>query len=265
MSNKFIILSNSRTGSTWLTTALNQVEDISTDFEIKIPPIYYTKLPNHYLMEGEFSANFWNAMPQNRVNGSKLVLDPKPHDASLIKVLLDHLKPDVKIIFLKRCLAEQTISQMKNGITNKLRLDKNRAENQITKRLELETQRLSNVKSREIELNDNNINFFFKSLYTRLANDLLLKGYLGQGRHQFLEIDYSEIRQKFGEMCEFLGSNANDISNIEDFTITEKVNKQPSNVEHLLKSFAQQTNSLRSQMLGQGEINMSTIHSLYKT
>ena len=265
MSSKFIILSNSRTGSTWLTTALNQVEDISTDFEIKIPPINYTKLPNHYLMEGEFSATFWNAIPQNRVIGSKLVLDPKPHDAGLIKVLLEHLKPDVNIIFLKRCLAEQTISQMKNGMTNKLKLDKNREENQINKRLELETQRLMNVESREITLNNDSINFFFKSLYTRLANDLLLKGYLSQSGHQFLEIDYSEIRQKFGEICGFLGSNAPDIANIEDFTITEKVNKQPSPVEQLLKSFAQQTNSLRTQMLGQGEINMDTINSFYRT
>ena len=69
-------------------------------------------------MEGEFSANLERYTPM--VIGSKLVLDPKPHDASLIKVLLEHLKPDVNIIFLKRCLAEQTISQMKNGMTNKL-------------------------------------------------------------------------------------------------------------------------------------------------
>ena len=64
MSNKFIILSNSRTGSTWLTTALNQVEDISTDFEIKIPPINYTKLPNHYLMEVNLVLTFGMLYPK---------------------------------------------------------------------------------------------------------------------------------------------------------------------------------------------------------
>ena len=72
-----------------------------------------------------------------------------------MKVLLEHLKPDVNIIFLKRCLAEQTISADEEwNDEHRLRLDTNRAENQITNGWNSKPKDQSKrQESREIELN----------------------------------------------------------------------------------------------------------------
>lgn len=264
MMARFIIISNSRTGSTWLTTALNQVEDICTDYEIKIPPINYPKLPNHFLMEGNFKEIFWSSITENRVIGSKLVLDPKPHDQTLIDVLASNIDSDVKILFLTRCLAEQTISKMKSGHKNRFKATERHKPSKISQRLERETKALATVPSREIPLSNESIQIFTQAVHTRLANDLLLKSYLDQSSQEYMQVDYRDIDKNFGEICAFLGSHQRDIDSIRDFTITEKINRAENSTEMLFKAFAWQTNSLRARLLKQKNVDMRTIKSFYR-
>ena len=265
MSSRFIVMSNSRTGSTWLTTALNQVEDITTDFEIKIPPIAYPKLPNHFLMQGSFDEEFWPLVPSNLVRGSKLVLDPKPHDQSLLSTLKLHIPSDVKIVFLTRCLAEQTISKMKVGHKNRLKSGLTYQSNRISDRLLEESQALDHMPNREISLNLDSIRLFTSAVNIRLANDLLIRKYLGESEQAFVHIDYSNLKEKFTNLCAFLGSEIKNLPPIDKLAITEKVNRTESTVDTVLKAFAARANELREEIFKIDDVNFDVVRSFYNS
>lgn len=262
---RFIIIGNSRTGTTWLTTALNEIPDITTDYEVKIPPINYQKLPNHFILCPNFKENFYPKLPHTKVVGTKLVLDPKPHDESQFEYIRSCLDEEIKVIFLKRCLAEQTISQMKHGMVNILNTQKKHKKNNINARLQLESQRVAKIGDRTITLNEESINFFMKSILIRLANDLLIHKYLTEINHQFIVVDYSEIPEKFTTILRFINSAEGQFSDISDYAVTEKVNKEQSSIEIFLKAFAKEFNILRDQMLTSSSASFETIKLFYRT
>ena len=65
----FLIVSNVRTGSTWLQFMLGDLKDVETDFEVKIPPLGYEPAPIHKVIEStDFSfPDFFDSITVLRV------------------------------------------------------------------------------------------------------------------------------------------------------------------------------------------------------
>jgi hypothetical protein len=119
MENNFLTISNSRSGSSWLVTALGQLNDVYTDYEVKIPPLKYKKQDLHYLIEDDFKDTFFNTISKDGIIGSKMVLDIVSHTQEHLDYLLAKIPKNIKFIFLKRSLIDQVISEYKIGVINK--------------------------------------------------------------------------------------------------------------------------------------------------
>ena len=263
MSKHFIIIGNSRTGSTWLTTALNNVSGISTDFEVKIPPINYELLPNHHLLDKNFESLFWRRLPDDEILGTKLILDPKPH-YNLAEQIDLAISKNTKIIFLKRCLSAQTLSQLKYGMVNILDESVNQSSNKIMERLKIETERVQKMSPRDIKVSPQSVKLFMRSLMIRAANDLMIHNFLSNGPRAHLIVDYDEIHERFTDILQFVGHSCvkNNI-NLDDVSVTKKVNKELTSTERGFREFGLEFNILRDSFLKQQKVCQKTINNLY--
>jgi len=239
--NKFIILSNSRCGSTWLTTSLNGLKSVKTDYELKLPPLDYTKLPTHFILDKDFPNKFFKQNKNNslKAHGTKLVFDPKPLDESHFDLLKSIITPDIKIIHLTRSTAEQIISHMNFGMKNSLKTV-NIERNMLNSQLIADTVKNKTLVPRSWELNLNTMKFFAKNYNIRIGIDLFIRKLINELGCDFISVDYSNIADEFKNITKFVTSkNAPDVQ-IEKLSLTKKLHKnRTTNEKILIETFSE--------------------------
>jgi hypothetical protein len=109
LQTKFLIVSNARSGSTWLETMFGSLPDVAVDYEFKWKPKGYAPHPVHMVIPDEhFSCSdaLGKIGPDFPVVGSKLVLDPFEHTPDEYRAILRTIGADIHIIHLTRSLTE---------------------------------------------------------------------------------------------------------------------------------------------------------------
>jgi hypothetical protein len=111
--SKFLIVSNMRSGSTWLLTLLGALADVATDFEMKWN-VDYAPSPGHFILDersptvGEVLERLSDAAP---VAGSKVVLDPAALNAEEFRQFAARIGDDVRIVHLERSYRDIFLSR----------------------------------------------------------------------------------------------------------------------------------------------------------
>ena len=235
--NKFLIISNSRCGSTWLTSSLNELEDVCTDYEVKIPP--FPKKEMHILLDSNFPS-LWKLLEPNLCLGSKLVLETQAYSYKLVEYLRHHIDEKIKIIFLTRSLIDQSMSIFRFGSTNKLKNISKGSQNLMGSQLSLMTQDESVLRQQNIvTLDPIWLSKLYADVQNRMANDLLISEYLKTCQNEWMHVDYSHLDEYWPNLCSFIGSNTS--KSLSDVTVTSKVSSEFSSeelsVRNMLKPF----------------------------
>ena len=96
---RFLIVSNARTGSTWLETLLGALPDVAVDYEFKWRPDYQPHGVHLVIPDENFScrAGIDSISVSAPVVGSKLVLDPRSHGQKELLSLERTIEPVLNI------------------------------------------------------------------------------------------------------------------------------------------------------------------------
>ena len=244
---RFIVISNSRCGSTFLATALGRLEDVCVDYEIKIPPINYDLQKHHVLATNDFNDAFWHqlkGLKHCNTYGTKCVLDPVPPSEKLSKNLGSIISPNTKYIFLKRSIIEQIISQYKTGMIHK------KSDLQILESSSLE-QAVASSHDHDINAQVNFIEVvkrrFIDEALSRIETDEMIKRTLDSSGVNYIELDYQDISSSWNLVKTFLGSK--DESSIESCTITNVVNISKTSEEKQLINLYRSFDTFRDDLL----------------
>jgi hypothetical protein len=115
--SKFLIVSNMRSGSTWLQTLLGALPDVATDFEMKLN-VDYAPSPGHFIL-GERSLAVSELLERLSdsapVVGSKLVLDPAALNVEEFRRLAARIGDDVVIVHLERSYRDIFLSRRRGA------------------------------------------------------------------------------------------------------------------------------------------------------
>jgi len=117
----FLIISNGRTGSTWLLTSLDQIPDVTARHELKWPDGTPMRSDAQYVLGTETkirdAIDAVCSKQMRPVKGSKLVFNPYSyHDESVFAALADIIDEDVATILLKRRYIETWLSWKARGV-----------------------------------------------------------------------------------------------------------------------------------------------------
>jgi len=279
--NKFLILCNARSGSTWLSTTLGSLPDVFTEYEFKWKPLNKTPVPLHYILDQpkiQISTILDSIDNHHPVVGSRLVLGPRYHSPEDFNAIKSCICEDLKIIHIHRSYEDILFSwagpedrfikatgrSFKGKISEEILNDrtmnykKRNIEQRIIDNLKLitlkslaqDTDHFVKLKKKKInykqhlsnyenELADQALKkgkFFFpkggSSIYLRelLANDIWIKELAKT--HEYIRIDYVDIKDQFRKICSFIGSKASgkiceDV--LQKPVVSKVVNKKPKN------------------------------------
>ncbi len=199
---KFLIVSNMRSGSTYLQTALGALGDVATDFEIKWA-VAYPPAPGHILLD-ENSIPISDILDRldsdAPVAGSKLVLDP----IELTRMEFDGLKgklgPDVRVIHLVRRYRDVFLSR-RRGAYHRLGASARIGPHIKSAIVNADIGRAASswkpVSVSPLEC--------FTEVAIYLQNDAFLAQLAGAGS-MYLRLDYNEIAQRLAEVAAFVTS-----------------------------------------------------------
>lgn len=202
----FLIVGNGRSGSTWLTSALNQLPDVSADLELCWQPWFRTFTAAHRVIAS------WRvsvrALIENSVGtgneeivGSKLVLSAKLYGPIEIRDVVLAVDREVRIIHLTRTPAEVLVSYIKSQGQN-LQRDKATDRNYLVQTLERESTAAPPKPSHTF----NKYHAAFMLLAIRRNNSFLK---IFQRTHpHYLRVDYSEVAERWDEICNFVNTQA---------------------------------------------------------
>jgi len=117
----FLIISNGRTGSTWLLTSLDQIPDVTARHELKWPDGTPMRADAQFVLDRETkirdAIDTVCSRELRTVKGSKLVFNPYSyHDESVFAALADIIDEDVATILLKRRYIETWLSWKARGV-----------------------------------------------------------------------------------------------------------------------------------------------------
>jgi len=121
----FLIISNGRTGSTWLLTSLDQIPDVTARHELKWPDGTPMRSDAQYVLDpGENVRHAIDAVCAEKtrpVKGSKLVFNPYTfHGESVFAALSDNIDRGTATILLKRRYLETWLSWKARGVYHEL-------------------------------------------------------------------------------------------------------------------------------------------------
>lgn len=264
---EFLIISNGRTGSTWLQYSLDRLDNMILRKEIKWKiPGQPEDSTHSYLNKANFStANIFSDtdIPEEPTNklilGSKMVFDPDHFiSQSTFDKIDTRLPNELRLIFLKRTYKDcflswrargvchqvdaQVISELKNY--DRLFMDEAlKRERPLSRILHLTVRGQALEKYNDSpEVLPYPIEEMIDDLLIMFHNDVVAYDILSKKR-PFMTIDYSKIPNKFKETVEFAGGS---ITDAEADTILSKpsVKKLPTLAENIkpadpLESFSQ--------------------------
>lgn len=205
---RFLIVSNLRSGSTWLETMLGALPDVFTDFEFKWAPVYPPS-PIHYVLNAN-SPSVGTCLDGLRqepgmVIGSKLVLDPVPFTDQDKVALRGLFSPDLRIVHLTRNYGEVLISRMRGvahllnphgpAVEGQALAQTLRASTGAFQRACVPTPRTVSPEACRVELE------------RYLDNDLWAKS-LRDTCARYTLVDYRQIGSRFEDIARFVGSRA---------------------------------------------------------
>jgi hypothetical protein len=202
---KFLIMSNMRSGSTWLETMLGAMPDVFTDFEFKFATSYWPSA-GHYVLSEQSPAvtdileGMCSAAP---VVGSKFVFDTELTRLDLV-CLQEKLGLDVGIIHLTRSLRDVFLSR-RRGFHHQLNVIKTAAVGEHIKRAIVNAKPPSDALpggAHVVAKLD-----CFEELMGYIRNDASVM-LLRAGGQPYLHVGYEEVGTKLGEIVHFIDSAA---------------------------------------------------------
>ncbi|WP_105168797.1 hypothetical protein [Pseudoalteromonas sp. T1lg23B] len=238
--NKFLIISNGRSGSTWLETMLGQLSDVKVEYEFKWKPPYDPH-PLHIRVDSkDFSCKkaLESISPTAPIVGSKLVFDPRYHTDEELLELLETIDPEIKVIHLTRSYVEVFSSIMRGKPINILNDDVAVEEASIL---------LKTLKSNSLDdksESDNSPRTIDHGHCRRLMRNLLKNDLAVEKLRcrvtNFYSLDYSDIEAQFYALTQFIGSNCSqeDAMSVTKKPVTKKlptkdIGEIVSNIEEL--------------------------------
>lgn len=205
---KFLIVSNMRSGSTWLQGMLGSLPSVFSDYEFKWRPTYPAS-PVHWVINGP-ECNIARALdsmaPEASIVGSKLVLDPVHLSIQEFADLSKTLASDIRIIHLSRNYRQIFVSRHRgvghrpnpdrsSSISSLIisnTIDKSFAAFQIAEKV----RRPQEVMREEV----------LAELDTFISNDEWVASLCG--RHDYyMSIDYENIKRDFENIAQFVGAD----------------------------------------------------------
>ncbi len=203
---KFLIVSNMRSGSTWLQTALGALPDVATDYEMKWGIVYQPSIA-HVLLDNDprSVSEILDEMPSEAaVAGSKFVFDPTELTQADIQELREKLGSDVRIIHLVRRYRDIFVSR-RRGFYHQLNKSSGwRLGDRIgaaIERADFEHQKIV-AEPQVVSRLD-----CYEELKAYLQNDIWATLLRTDGR-PFLAVDYETISERLPEIATFSGSTA---------------------------------------------------------
>jgi hypothetical protein len=203
---RFLIVSNMRSGSTWLETALGALPDVATDYEIKWG-VDYEPSAAHLLIDeaSPTVAQLLAALETDApVTGSKLVFEPADLHRSEFFKLRAKIGADVRIVHLIRSFREIFLSR-RRGFFHRASAD---VPSKIGAHLKAAIlaadadQAAQPSEARQVPP----VNCY-EELKVYLQNDVWAQQ-LGEAGLPYLRVGYSEISGKMTEIARFVGSEA---------------------------------------------------------
>jgi len=184
----FLILSNPRTGSTWLELMLAALPDIQADYEIKWQPEYEPN-PLVHIVLGR-GGSVAEELTSRGLDGSKLVLDYRQHLTLEYSALAACIDPRIKLIHLTRDYFD-VVCSVARGCFHKLGKPS-------------DTELARNLTTLE---SDQGLPITLRTPPHALwMNDDWIRS-LAQ-THEILTLGYTEIPARFEEVARFVGSEA---------------------------------------------------------
>lgn len=202
---KFLIVSNMRSGSTFLETLLGGLPGVYTDFEVKLSTPY-DPAPTHHVIDAnkrtvsEFLASLDDESP---IVGSKLVFDEFCMTPAEFKCYWDRIGADVRIIHLTRSYRDVFLSRHR-GFLHKLNEASEHSIGRYLKEaiIKADMQSHSLLSAHRISPLD-----CYQELSSYLLNDA--QAYAArEPERAYLLIDYSDIHRRINEIVDFIGSRA---------------------------------------------------------
>jgi hypothetical protein len=219
----FLVVSNSRCGSTWLGTALGNIDGVEVDFETKIdvdnPYSWHSvhfPISSHSI-DGDLAnlkvsvlkaASATSAGSESTVWGSKLVLDPyRPtpfcHSSALEErmILLDNVishgvAMGFRFVHLTRDICDQEMSR--GGHTPSRRTLESDTSNELIRAIGTRSY---------VEYDQKFVPHRCGSeARTRMAYDLVIARALVRHRAETIEVAYEDLAARFGEVASFVGA-----------------------------------------------------------
>lgn len=224
MKTLFLIVSNARTGSTWLNTLLGQLPQVYTDHEIKAN-IDYKPNPIHIILEKPIDS-ILNDISGEPFVGSKFVFDTHHALPLTYKQVKENIVSGVKYVHLIRNYKDCLVSDQR-GAFNKL--SESSVVDQSKSRVSVE------VLSTLSEIDETRFNQFSEEklsqyLLNRYVNDLvtvfLLKDY------QPFYIEYESMTQHIPQLLDWLGYpvEQSTLQQALNNPVTRKLQNNPNNV-----------------------------------
>jgi hypothetical protein len=203
--SKFLIVSNMRSGSTWLETALGALPDVFTDFEFKCGVTYQPSAVHYVLTEQtpQVTDVLEGMASTAPVTGSKFVFD-RDLTRREIMGLQAKLGQDVRLIHLTRSYRDVFLSR-RRGFYHLLNVAKSAAIGQYIKTAILEAEPPSSAPSTDAQI----VGKFacFEELRQYIQNDESVALLRASGRPYF-HVKYDEINNKLPEIAQFIESAA---------------------------------------------------------
>lgn len=226
---KFLIVSNARSGSTWLETLLGRLNDVHVDYEFKWRPTYEAHAIHMIIPDKNFNCSEALSKISNEgIVGSKLVFDPRSHSDTELNELLETIPSDIHVIHLVRNYAEVFNSIIKGSPINVLSENtKVEGDSVLLKTLKRNSQLgLGAETYNEPKTIDTG---HCQRLLRNLFKNDLCASKLKQTRDNYTIIQYHQIESELENLVSFIGSKANkeEIANSVSNPTTKKLPKKP--------------------------------------
>jgi LPS sulfotransferase NodH len=203
----FLIVSNMRSGSTWLETALGALPDVATDYEIKWGVAYEPSAAHLLIDEASPTvAQLLAALETDApVTGSKLMFEPDDLHRSEFFKLRAKIGADVRIVHLIRSFREIFLSRRRGFFHRANTTDVPRKIGAHLKAAILAAdfgQAAQPSEARPVPPID-----CYEELKVYLQNDVWVRQ-LSEAGLPYLRVGYGEIAGKMTEIARFVGSEA---------------------------------------------------------
>ena len=204
---RFMICGNGRSGTTFLTLALNNLPDVAADFEFVWRPDFRTITNVHKIIPSRFtqvSVMLDNAFPEVTapIIGSKLVMSPRFYGALELCDMMITMDPDLRIIHLDRSSEDILTSYLKaQGSTPNV----TDADTPTSTLLRFSKRDYTRQGARGKTVINVNSVISMLSQINKIARFL----HIFKKTHQaYMYLEYRDINSRWDEICDFIGTRA---------------------------------------------------------